>query len=259
MAYSRPSGEKNNVTEIDLLEVARAIWKKRLFVLALTVLGGILAFAVTVIAIRPTYRSSFTAYVNNHSTSSDNDIQSLNNGDTAASQFLAQTYAVIMKSRPLVEDALKISKLTYEYEEVAGDITTDIQTNTQLVTLNVTMRSPQEAKKLADAIAKAAPSYISDIVEGSSMKVVSKPVLARQRYSPNLKKNTIIGALLGLLIALAIVTVQDLMDDRIRSADELEKRFGISILGTIPDFEAAAQKKAGRGYYYQSHQKTASR
>ena len=52
MAYSRPSGEKNDVTEIDLLEVARAIWKKRLFVLALTVLGGILAFAVTVIAIR---------------------------------------------------------------------------------------------------------------------------------------------------------------------------------------------------------------
>ena len=30
MAYSRPSGEKNDVTEIDLLEVARAIWKKRL-------------------------------------------------------------------------------------------------------------------------------------------------------------------------------------------------------------------------------------
>ncbi|HCE74582.1 MAG TPA: hypothetical protein DEP67_09230, partial [Lachnospiraceae bacterium] len=85
MAYRRPSGERNDVTEIDLLEVARAIWKKRLFVLALTVLGGILAFAVTVIAIRPTYRSSFTAYVNNHSTSSDNDIQSLNNGDTAAS------------------------------------------------------------------------------------------------------------------------------------------------------------------------------
>lgn len=251
MTYDRPTGNGSDVKEIDLMEVGRAVWKKKGFVLLLTLLGAILAFAVTVLAIRPTYRSSFTAYVNNHSTSSDTDIQTLNNGDTAASQFLAQTYAVIMTSRPLVEDALKKSKLGYTYEEVADSISADVQTNTQLLTLNVTMRNAIEAKGLADAIASVAPSYIADIVEGSSMKIVSKPVLATRRYSPSITKNTVIGALLALLIALALVIVQDLMDDRIRSANDLEKRFGISILGTIPDFDSAGQKKGGYGSYYQ--------
>ena len=250
MTYDRPTGNGSSAKEIDLMEVGRTVWKKKGFVLFLTLLGAILAFAVTTLAIRPTYRSSFTAYVNNHSTTSDADIQTLNNGDTAASQFLAQTYAVIMKSRPLVEDALKKSGLDYTYEEVENSISAGVQTNTQLLTLNITMRNAKEAKGLADAIASVAPSYIADIVEGSSMKIVSKPVLATRKYSPSIKKNTVVGALLALLIALAIVVIQDLMDDRIQSADDLEKRFGISILGTIPDFDSAKQRKGGYGTYY---------
>lgn len=250
MTYDRSAGNGSSVKEIDLMEVGRAVWKKKGFVLLLAFIGGILAFAVTVLAIRPTYRSSFTAYVNNHSTTSDTDIQTLNNGDTAASQFLAQTYAVIMKSRPLVEDALKKSELDYTYEEVENSISADVQTNTQLLMLNVTMRNAKEAKVLADAIASVAPAYIADIVEGSSMKIVSKPVLATRKYSPSIKRNTVIGTLLALLIALAIVIIQDQLDDRIKSADDLEKRFGISILGTIPDFDSAKQRKSGYGSYY---------
>lgn len=73
MTYDRPAGNESDAKEIDLMEVGRAVWNKKGFVLFLTLLGAILAFAVTVLAIRPTYRSSFTAYVNNHSTSSDTD------------------------------------------------------------------------------------------------------------------------------------------------------------------------------------------
>ena len=154
---SRNTGGKNSVNEIDLAEIAGAIWKKKSFVILFAFLGACLALFITVAAIRPTYRSSFTAYINNHSTNSENNIDSLNSGDTAASQSLAQTYAVIMASRPVVEDAIKQSKLSYSYEEISDCISTSIQTNTQLVTLNVTMRNAKEAKALADSIKDIAP------------------------------------------------------------------------------------------------------
>lgn len=247
---SRNTSQNNGVVEIDLAELAGAIWKRKGLVIVLTLLGALLALAITVLAIRPTYRSSFTAYVNNHSTNSENNIDTLNNGDTTASQSLAQTYSVIMASRPVVEDALKQAKLSYTYEDVSNCISTSIQTNTQLVTLNVTMQSAEDAKKLADAIADVAPDYIADIVEGSSMKIVSSPVLATSKYSPSISKNTVIGALIGLLLALVIVTVQYLTDDRIHSAADLEKKFGISIMGSIPDFATVGKQKGGYGYYY---------
>jgi capsular polysaccharide biosynthesis protein len=255
---SRNTGGNHPVNEIDLAEVAGAIWKKKGFVILFAFLGACLALVITVAAIRPTYRSSLTAYINNHSTNSENNIDSLNSADTAASQSLAQTYAVIMASRPVVEDALKQAKLSYSYEDVAGCISTSIQTNTQLVTLNVTMENAQEAKTLADAIADIAPDYISDIVEGSSMKIVSSPVLATSRYSPSYSKNTVTGLLIGLLLAIAIVVIQDLTDDRIRSAEELERKFGISIIGTIPDFSEASRNKDKYGYYYGGRKTTAS-
>ena len=258
MTYDRPTGNGSSAKEIDLMEVGRTVWKKKGFVLFLTLLGAILAFAVTTLAIRPTYRSSFTAYVNNHSTTSDADIQTLNNGDTAASQFLAQTYAVIMKSRPLVEDALKKSGLDYTYEEVEDSISAGVQTNTQLLTLNITMRNAKEAKGLADAIASVAPSYIADIVEGSSMKIVSSPILADKPYSPSIPKNTAIGAIIGFLLAVVIVVIRHLSDDRIKSVEELEAKFGFSVIGTIPNFDEAANNKGKKnyGYYYAASNKT---
>ena len=255
---SRNTGGNNSVNEIDLAEIAGAIWKKKSFVILFAFLGACLALFITVAAIRPTYRSSFTAYINNHSTNSENNIDSLNSGDTAASQSLAQTYAVIMASRPVVEDAIKQSKLSYSYEEISDCISTSIQTNTQLVTLNVTMRNAKEAKALADSIKDIAPDYISDIVEGSSMKIVSSPVLATSRYSPSYSRNTVAGMLIGLLLAIAIVVIQDLTDDRIRSAEELERKFGISIIGTIPDFTDASRNKDKYGYYYGCRKTAAS-
>lgn len=255
---NRSTGGNNSANEVDLAEIAGAVWKKKGLVILSAILGACLALFITMVAIKPTYRSSLTAYINNHSTNSENNIDSLNSGDTAASQSLAQTYAVIMASRPVVEDALKQSGLTYQYEDVADCISTSIQANTQLVTLNVTMQDAKEAKALADAITDIAPGYISRIVEGSSMKIVSSPVLATSRYSPSYSRNAAIGTLLGLLLAIAIAVIQDMTDDRIRSAEGLERKFGISIIGTIPDFAGTGRRKDRYGYYYEGRKAATS-
>ena len=217
----------DDTQEIDLGELFGAIWARKKFVILLTLVGAALAFLITTTFIKPTYRSGFTAYVNNHSLYSSSSVDTINSSDTSASQNLVQTYAAIMKSRPVVEDAVKEAALPYSYREVSGCISTDIQSDIQLVVLNVTMKSPEEAKQLADAIADTAPDYIADIVEGSSMKIVAKPVLPDSKYSPSVKKNTVIGALIGLLLAVAVVVISELTDDRVKSADELEKKFGI--------------------------------
>ena len=239
----------DDTQEIDLGELFGAIWARKKFVILLTLVGAALAFLITTTFIKPTYRSGFTAYVNNHSLYSSSSVDTINSSDTSASQNLVQTYAAIMKSRPVVEDAVKEAALPYSYREVSGCISTDIQSDIQLVVLNVTMKSPEEAKQLADAIADTAPDYIADIVEGSSMKIVAKPVLPDSKYSPSVKKNTVIGALIGLLLAVAVVVISELTDDRVKSADELEKKFGIPVIGTIPSLDQGGKEKGSYGYY----------
>lgn len=238
------------VKEIDLLGICKAIWSKFWFVILLTLIGAALAFGITNFLIHPTYRSSFTIYVNNHSSNSANQVNSLNSNDTAASQTLAQTYASILKSRPVVEDAMDRIGMSAEYDDIINDITTEVDTDSQLVTIDVTMKSAKNAHNLARAIARVAPKYISNIVEGSSMKIVSSPILADKPYAPSIPKNTAIGAVIGFLLAIVIVVIRYLIDDRIKSVEKLEAKFGFSVIGIIPNFDEAANNKGKKHYGY---------
>ena len=241
----------DNVIEINLGDVFRTIWANFGKILLVALIFAILTLAVTMFAIKPTYRSYFTAFVNNR-TSSSEDTTTLQSGDISAAQNLTYTYASIMKSRPVIEDALKKAGLDskYEYKDISDKITTDIEQNTQLVTVYVRTGSAEESYQLSKAIAEIAPDYIASIVEGSSMKVVTAPVMATQQYSPSVTKNVAIGFIIGMLLMMIIVVVRSLMDTRVKDAAELEARFGLSIIGTIPNYEQAAKGNASKDHYY---------
>ena len=241
----------DNVIEINLGDVFRTIWANFGKILLVALIFAILTLAVTMFAIKPTYRSYFTAFVNNR-TSSSEDTTTLQSGDISAAQNLTYTYASIMKSRPVIEDALKKAGLDskYEYKDISDEITTDIEQNTQLVTVYVRTGSAEESYQLSKAIAEIAPDYIASIVEGSSMKVVTAPVMATQQYSPSVTKNVAIGFIIGMLLMMIIVVVRSLMDTRVKDAAELEARFGLSIIGTIPNYEQAAKGNASKDHYY---------
>ena len=241
----------DNVVQIDLTDVLRTIGANFGKILLVALAFAIITLAVTMFAIKPTYRSYFTAFVNNR-TSSSEDTQTLQSGDVSAAQSLTYTYASIMKSRPVIEDALKKAGLDskYEYKDISGDITTDIEQNTQLVTVYVITGSAEESYHLSKAIAEIAPDYIANIVEGSSMKVVTAPVMATQQYSPSVTKNVAVGFIIGMLLMMIIVVVRSLTDTRVKDAQELESRFGFSIIGTIPNYEQAAKGNTGREKYY---------
>ena len=241
----------DNVIQIDLGDVFRTIWANFGKILLVALAFAIITLAVTMFVIKPTYRSSFTAFVNNRTSSSENT-QTLQSGDISAAQNLTYTYASIMKSRPVIEDALKKAGLDskYEYKDISDEITTDIEQNTQLVTVYVLTGSAEESYNLAKAIAEIAPDYIASIVEGSSMKVVTSPVMATQQYSPSVTKNVAIGFIIGMLLMMIIVVVRSLMDTRVKDAAELEARFGFSIIGTIPNYEQAVKGNSGKERYY---------
>ena len=79
------------------------------------------------------------------------------------------------------------------------------------------------------------------------------------KSSPSLTKNTMIGALLGLLLMLALFTVQFLMDDTFKTAEDVEKEFGVMPLTVIPEGKiggisdsADKSRKRSRKYYSRS-------
>ena len=209
--------DKNDETVIDLVELLGAFIKKIWLVVALTVAGAILAFVYTLLLVTPQYKSSALLYVNNSDFSLGN--VSISTADLSASKSLVSTYSVILKSRTVVNEVIDLSGVNYTYEQMLDMVKAEAVDNTEVFSITVTSSNPMEAEMLANLYAQVLPEKISEIVNGSDAKIVDYAVIAARRSSPSYTKNTAVGALLGLVVAAAIVVINYLRDDVIHSED----------------------------------------
>lgn len=241
---NRIAGEEENT--IDLRPLLRALLRGAWIIILAAVLLGAAAFWGTKMLIAPTYRSSFTAYVNNRTNAESTT--SVTSADLSASRSLVQTYAAILTSRTVLEEAAVEAGTNYSYSQMNQMVSTSVVSDTEIITVYVVSTDPVEARDLAQAIADVAPLRVSTIVEGSSMQVVDAPVLPTSRYAPNYQRNTMMGALLGAFLAAALIVLRELMDDHVKDEEALEERFGLPVLGSIPNIAEASRKNNDYGY-----------
>lgn len=249
---NKPSMVENNEIEINLFDILLLLKDNFGKILGLALVGAIVALAITIFLIKPTYRSYFTAFINNRSayTQSSEETEKLNNTDVTAAQDLTYTYEAILKSAPLIDKALESAGLSdiYSADKVSDNITTNIDSNTQIINLYVTLPSSEDAYRLSKALGDISPDYIANIVEGSSMKIITSPVLATKQYTPSAKKNTAIGFLVGAVIMCLMVMANHFGDTRIKNEQDFENKFGLQIIGLIPN--AKSEPKGSNYCYY---------
>ena len=247
--------DKNDETVIDLVELLGAFIKKIWLVVALTVAGAILAFVYTLLLVTPQYKSSALLYVNNSDFSLGN--VSISTADLSAAKSLVSTYSVILKSRTVVNEVIDLSGVNYSYEQMLNMVEAKAVDNTEVFSITVTSSNPMEAEMLANLYAQVLPEKIAEIVNGTDAKIVDYAVIAARRSSPSYTKNTAVGALLGLVVAAAIVVIGYLRDDVIHSEDYLTKTYPtIPLLTVVPDL--ISTKSNGYGYYSSSVKKTST-
>lgn len=246
---------ENNDLEIDLQRLIRAVLKKLWLVLLSTILGGVLAFLVTYFLITPKYESSAMFYVNNNSLSVGDASFSLSSSDITASKSLVDSYIVILNARSTLNDVIDYAEVDRDYTELRGMMEAAAVNSTEIFEVVITSTDPGEAKKIADAIAYILPKRISSIIEGTSAKIVDSAVTAARPSSPSYFKNTALGLMLGMMFALGIILVKELLDVTIKEEEDIEQVSKYPILASVPDM--AAQWKGG--YYTKESAKKAKK
>ena len=240
---------------IDLLELAKALWKNILAIALVAVIFGSAAFGCTAFLIEPKYQATASLYVNNSSCSLGNTSFSISNAELSASNSLVSVYIYILNSRTTMEDVIKEADLTYTPEELSEMVSAKGINSTGAFEVTVTSTSPSEAELIANTIAKLLPDRIAEIVDGSSVRIVDYAIIPSHRSGPSMVKNTAIGILAGGFLAGAVVTIRFLMDDKsklmIKSADELREMYpDIPVLAMIPDMRVSEKKNGYYSSYY---------
>ena len=244
----------NDEIEIDLGKLFKALWRKALVIILVAVLAAAGAFALTLSFIAPAYDATASFYVNNSSFSFGSTSFSISSSELSASNSLVNTYIYILKSRTTLEDVIAKGDLPYSFEDLSKMVTTHTVTGTAAFDVTVRSASPMEAERIANIIAEVLPTRIGEIVDGSSVRIVDYAIVPAHRSSPSYTKNTVIGFLIGAVLAAGIVIIKFLIDEQndvvIHSADDLRKLYPeVKVLAMIPDMRLSDRK----GYYYSSY------
>lgn len=238
--------------EIDLLELIFVL-KKKLWILLLT--GLVLAAGTglfTNYLIQPLYSSTAKLYILTSSTS----ITSL--ADIQVGTSLTKDYIQLVQSRPVVEQVIENLNLNKTYEQLLEQMEFTNPSDTRILVITAEDPNPVLAKDIVDQFVEVSKVSISSIMKTDEPSIVEYGYVGDAPVSPNLWKNVVIGAALGIFLAAAVVIVLYMMDDTVKTSDDIEKYLGLNTLTAIPlreeDKKSAkkvkrktdARKKGGR-------------
>lgn len=228
MMDTRSAKRTDEEMEIDLLELFQAMLHKLWLIILLFVLGAGIAFGATKLLITPMYTASSEIYILTKTTS----VTSL--ADIQMGAQITSDFAVLAKSRPVVESVIKELNLDYTYEQVAGMVSTENPSNTRILRISVQNADAELAKDMANAFGEATADRVAYIMTTDKPKVVEEAVTPKSPSSPSVVKNTVLGGLVGMVIAMAIITIVYLMNDTIQTEEDVRKYLDLHTLAAVP-------------------------
>ena len=216
--------------EIDLVELFRFYLSRLPLLIIAVVVGALIAGLYTHFMVPNKYTATAKMYMVSASSDAVVNLSDLNLGTN-----ISNDYVELMKSRPVLEDVIDKLELGYNYDQMRGMIGLSVVSNTRIVKIDVTSRSPQEAMSIANQLARTAKVQLPKVMDAPSPTIAEDAVLPTVKSSPSLSRNVLLGALLCLAAVIGVLTVLYLQDDTLKSSEDVEREFGILPLSVIPE------------------------
>lgn len=232
--------------ELDLHRILTELLRRWYVLVAAALVGALVAFIYTAMFIPTTYRTGFSAYVNSKTEISDTEGTTTN--ELNSSIMLMRVYSDIITSRTVLTEAASLCQLNESYGKLGAMVTVEKSTNTPVIRVYVEAKDPAVAAELASAIAQVAPKKVAEVVEGGTMSIIDPPIQPSSPYSPNRPYNTLLGTGIGLGLSVFFLVILDVIYDKVNNAEDLENRYGIVVIGKIPDMDAVEKRQDKYAY-----------
>ena len=223
----------NTSIEIDILYLLKKLWQKKVLIFFSALLFGLVALVFSAFVVKPTYTSSTRIYVANQTAGTNN----LTAQDLQAGSYLVNDYKEIIISDSVLSDVINREGLTMAEGDLRGMIRVSIPNDTRIITISVNSKDPQDAQQLANSVREIAAEKIKVVTKVEDVTTIEEAKVPTSPSSPNIKRNVMLGALVGGFIAVAFVLLLEVLDDRVRRPEDVEEVLGLVLIGVVPDTE----------------------
>ena len=240
--------QSEQVQVVDLAELWNVFVQRLAFIVlaAVIAVGGF--FAYITLTYEAEYSSTATLYILRQNDDNQSAATAYNEINLASKVVNDCTH--MLKSRSVVEPVIEELGLDMSYGELYKRISTNNPKDTRILEVIVAGETPEQAKQIVDRICEVGQETITKAMGYQQVNLYEFGTLPKVPSNrTGLKTYALVGIGAALLMYVVFV-VAYLLDDRIRSDEDVERLLGLSILADIPDLNAVHKDKYG---YYKAY------
>lgn len=224
--------------ELDSGALLYALWRKAWVIILIAALFAAGGRIVAKNFMEEEYHSTTKAIVLFKDTSEYANVQS----DFQTGAMLAGDFREIIRSVSVMQEVIDYVGVTMTPQALASKTEIWIPTDTRILSITVTADDPYVAQQLADKIMEVSSKYIVELMKIDAVNVIDKASLITTPSAPDANQVTLVGAVIGVVLACILVLAKYLLDDTIIVPDDVDMYLDINVLGVIP-FDDGTEKK----------------
>lgn len=174
-----------------------------------------------------------------------NITETYNNEEINLYQRLITTYSEVIKSKKLINESIKGSKMNYlqdkykniNYDLLMENLTVNPIANTQIIEIKYKSLNPQQSYDLLYSITENLISYSKELYPNVNITILEQ-VHVNLKPLMN-KKLTIIGLglILGLIVGIGGIIGVMYLNNTYKNQKSLEEEIGLTVIGVIPKID----------------------
>jgi capsular polysaccharide biosynthesis protein len=222
---------------LDIQELLYVIKKQLLLVLILPIVCAGIAAGISFFQQKPVYQAGVSIII------SKGEGNILTAGDVSMYQSLVKTYTEIAKSAVVAERAISYGNLEASVGTLQSSLTVSSEPGTQIFKMSVISGNAKDAVERVEALAQAFLQESRRLLPSGNVEIMDHAKVPQVPINSNNRVNIIVAFAIGLLTAIGFAFLLEYMRDTVKSEEDIERYFGVPILGVIPKHRCKEMKQ----------------
>lgn len=234
--------------ELDLKELFNIFWHKKIEILLIVLIFGVIGVIYTMGFVTPMYSASTTlvlASSGKNENLPDTGITTSTATEVTVNSKLVSTYSELVKSKNILRQVISNLNMKIEEDTLRKNITVSSVKDTELIQITVKNEKPSYASQIANEIAKVFTEKVKEIYKIENVQIVDEAEVPNEPSNINHKKDVAIFALIGLVVSIGYVLLLNMLDTTVKTPEDIEEGLKLPVLAVIPVYETDIQKKKG--------------
>ena len=226
--------QESKEIELDVISLFKTLWRRKFSILSTALIFALAALGYSTFVANKTYQSTSRIYVVSRQNQENN---ALTNQDLQAGSYLVKDYREIILSQNVLSQAIEELKLDMTPGELSKKVSVAVPTDTRILSITASDADPKEAARIANGLKDVAAEKIIAVTKVSDVTTLDEAVVPQNPSSPNIKRNVLLGFVVGGVFISALVILSEVLDDRVKKPEDVEEVMGVTLIGVIPSIK----------------------